>query len=231
MDIIDCHVHIGKNKHINASVKDLLKSMDEAGIDKALVYAAPIADMDNETLIKAISKHRNRLYPVLAHSPHLGTLDILSIAEHEGAVGIKFYTGYEHFYPEDIQSVIDSIGQLNIPLIFHMGDTLRTVKSARLKYAKPLLIDDIASDFEELTFVIAHMGYPWHKDTAAVCYKNDNVYADISGFVYGEFTGKDAHNFDQVIAEFTSFTGSHDKLLFGTDFPISDQTSDRKSVV
>lgn len=106
-----------------------------------------------------------------------------------------------------------------------MGDTLKTVKSARLKYAHPLAIDDIASDFEEVTFVIAHMGYPWHKDTAAVCYKNDNVYADISGFVYGEFTGKDAHNFDQVITEFTSFTGSHDKLLFGSDFPISDQSS------
>jgi hypothetical protein len=29
--------------------------MDEAEIDKALVYAAPIPDMDNETLIKAIS--------------------------------------------------------------------------------------------------------------------------------------------------------------------------------
>jgi hypothetical protein len=133
------------------------------------------------------------------------------MVQHEGAVGVKFYTGYDCFNPQDVIPQMEHLAELNIPMIFHMGDTLRSVKSARLRYAQPLIIDDIASDYPEITFVIAHMGYPWHKDTAAaVYYKNDNVYTDISGFVYGEFT---------------SFTGSHDKLLFGTDFPISDQSS------
>ena len=55
-----------------------------------------------------------------------------------------------------------------------------------------------------------------------VCYKNDNVYADISGFVYGDFSLKDSLYFSKMIKEFLEISSS-DKLLFGTDWPISNQ--------
>lgn len=223
--IIDCHTHIGINKHINASVEDLLISMDKAEIDQALVYAAPIAGIENEDLVKAISKHRNRLHPVFACGPYIGPIHILDIAKNEGAVGIKFYTGYDHYEPYDVYRHIEHLSDLNIPMIFHMGDTLKSVKSARLRYAQPLVIDDIASDYPEITFVIAHMGYPWHIDTAAVCHKNDNVYTDISGFVYGSFKDSEIELFNKTITDFVNITESYDKLLFGTDFPISNQLS------
>ena len=77
-----------------------------------------------------------------------------------------------------------------------------------------------------MNFIIAHMGFPWVLDTAEVCYKNANVYTDISGFVYGDFKGLDQKKFEAQLMKFLDIAGS-DKLLFGSDFPISNQKSYR----
>ncbi len=98
-------------------------------------------------------------------------------------------------------------------------------RGAKLKYAHPLGIDDVATDFPTTRIVIAHMGYPWHRDAAEVCYKNDNVFADVSGFVYGEFGYTEAQHFKCVMDEFIEVAGGSRQLLFGSDWPISDQTS------
>jgi len=117
-----------------------------------------------------------------------------------------------------------TVSDFKIPAIFHCGDCLNSVKHAKLKYAHPLLIDEPATDYDDVNFVIAHMGYPWHRDAAQVCYKNPNVYADISGFVYGEFDREDQLKFERTLKEFLDIAGT-DKLLFGTDAPISNQAS------
>jgi predicted TIM-barrel fold metal-dependent hydrolase len=236
--IIDCHTHLGRNEHINVGVKQLLKSMDAAKIDKALVFAGELNDCPNEWMIEQIKPHRDRLYGVMAyHHPNLYWSDFKKMAEDNGIVGIKFYTGYEHFYPADLYSEdkhtnalslhynpLQLCSELGIPAIFHCGDCLNSVKAAKLKYAHPLNIDEVAVDYDDVTFVIAHIGYPWVRDTAEVCYKNKNVFTDISGFVYGEFDGQDKNRFKKVLDEFLDIAGS-DKLLFGTDFPISNQRS------
>lgn len=46
--IVDTHTHLGRNSHINYFAKDLLKSMDKAGIDKSLVFAGKLNDCPNE---------------------------------------------------------------------------------------------------------------------------------------------------------------------------------------
>lgn len=236
--IIDCHTHIGRNDHIKADVNQLLKSMDSAKIDKALVFAGEINDCPNEWLIEQIKPHRDRLYGVMAYNhPHFRYTDFLHMAQDNDIKAIKFYTGYDHYYPVDLYedkgdrvpmslyyNPLEICVELNIPAIFHCGDCLNTVKSAKLKYAHPLHIDEVATDYDDVTFIIAHMGYPWVRDTAEVCYKNKNVYTDISGFVYGEFDGKDKTRFKDSLNEFLEIADSN-KLLFGTDWPISNQHS------
>lgn len=56
-----------------------------------------------------------------------------------------------------------------------------------MRQAHPLLVDDIAVDFPKVKFVLCHLGNPWFQDAAQVLYKNDNVYADISGLTLGDF--------------------------------------------
>jgi uncharacterized protein len=246
--IIDAHTHLGRNEHISGTPDQLLKSMDKAGIDKAMVFAGEMNDCPNEWMLEQLAPHKDRLFGVFAVNPQLYKYDgstfsiydkdrqvalkhdkeaIQKITDWYGEgkiVACKFYTGYDHYYPNEIMFYLDFLNRVGCPAIFHSGDCLNSVKHAKLKYAHPLHIDEVAVEFPKINFIIAHVGFPWHRDTAEVCYKNDNVYTDISGFVYGEFTREDQTKFDHVLDDFLQIAGS-DKLLFGTDWPISDQSS------
>ncbi len=227
--IIDAHTHIGRNDHINASVYDLLKSMDESGIDKSLVFACKFAGIDNQYLTDQIKNYKDRLYGVLAiHiDDYYNFYYFKDLIEKENIKAVKFYLGYDHWEPSSphIRDYLEYLDGKNIPVIFHCGDCLSSVKKAKLKYAHPLLVDDVAVDFPNINFVIAHIGNPWIVDTAEVCYKNSNVYTDISGFVYGNFNTQSIAHFTKIINEYKDIAGSFDKLIFGSDFPISNQKS------
>lgn len=230
---IDCHTHLGRNEHINASVDQLLKSMDNAGIDKSLVFACDLADCSNDYLLQEIATHKDRLYAVAGAYPvewedvfHQSekAVKLAKLYKEQQIVAVKFYTGYNHYYPEAAKVYLSTLERVGCPVIFHSGDCLASVKQAKIKYAHPIHIDEVAVDYPKMNFIIAHMGYPWHRDTAQVCYKNSNVYTDISGFVYGKLTRPQADKLKKVLLEFMEISDSK-KLLFGTDFPISDQKS------
>jgi len=228
--IIDSHTHLGRNEHINVSVDELLRSMDAAKIDKALVFAGKLNNHPNEDMYKNIAPHQDRLYGIAAWHPNDTQHDLFLLERsiEEGKVqGVKFYLGYDHWYPTDLRiyDVLEILQEKKIPAIFHCGDCLCTVQQAKLKYAHPLGIDEVAVDHPNLKIVIAHMAYPWERDAAEVCYKNKNVFADVSGFVYGAFDAKNIVDFKKVLDEFTTVAGGTDKLLFGSDFPISNQKS------
>lgn len=242
--IIDCHTHLGRNEHINATADQLLQSMDKAGIEKSLVFAGELNDCPNKWMLEQIAPHKDRLYGVLAYEhPNFDSIGFNRfMAEGHNIVGVKFYTGYDHYYPTDLydenkhtnalslyQNPLQFCSDHKLPAIFHCGDCLNSVKCAKLKFAHPLNIDEPAVDYNDVKFVIAHMAFPWQKDAAEVCYKNDNVYSDISGFVYGKFSKMDRVKFKKVVNEFLEITDSK-KLLFGTDWPISDQKSYRDVV-
>ena len=70
-----------------------------------------------------------------------------------------------------------------LPVVFHTGDTYSP--RAKLRFAHPLGIDDVAVDHPKACFVLAHLGNPWLTDAAEVVYKNVNVWADLSGFAVG----------------------------------------------
>src|SRR6185295_8611662 len=138
--IVDSHTHLGRNKHISASVDQLLKSMDEAGIDKSLVFAGKLNNHPNEQLFEDIEPHNDRLYGVAAWHPNDDEKDFAfleSIINDGRAKAVKFYLGYDHWYPSDsrINYVLDFLEERKVPAIFHCGDCLCTVTKAKLKYA------------------------------------------------------------------------------------------------
>lgn len=228
--IIDAHTHIGR-KVISAGVETLISSMNTAGVDSSLVLACYLNDCPTPKLLADIAGHRDRLLPVGVASPFWPNAETLENLEthlrNKSLAAVKFYTGYEHFYPSDssIRPYLELLAQHGIPAIFHTGDCYTKVGGAKLKYAHPLHIDDLAVEMPNLTIVMAHMGNPWTLDGAEVCYKNPNVYADCSGFVCDDFTPEGRASFIQQIRQFLRYTEQPEKLLFGSDWPIVDQTS------
>jgi len=100
-------------------------------------------------------------------------------------VALKCYLGYLHYGPDSpsYTPYYRLAARYNIPVIFHTGDTYSN--AAKLKFAHPLLLDEVAVDHPDVRFVAAHFGNPWLMDAALVVYKNPNVWADLSGLLIG----------------------------------------------
>ena len=88
------------------------------------------------------------------------------------------------------------------------------MRDAPLRYAHPLLMDEIAIRFPELRIVMAHLGHPWQRETIVTIRKHPHVYADVSALFYRPWS------FYEGLRLATEW-GVLDKLLFGSDFPIA----------
>lgn len=233
--IIDAHTHIGKGGPINANPEDLIASMKTAGIAKACVFAGEINNLSTEELLDSLSMYKNILYPIGSVSPlsdkRPTPYQIEDWISNNSIFGLKFYPGYEFFYPHDpiLRPYLEILAKYGRPAIFHAGDTYSKVAKTKLRYAHPLEIDELASELPDLKIIIAHFGNPWVIDAAEVCLKNKNVFADSSGIVYEKFLEEDKKIFKYFLETFMRYTLTHTsfakrKLLFGTDWPISNQS-------
>jgi predicted TIM-barrel fold metal-dependent hydrolase len=136
--------------------------------------------------------------------------------------GLKLYPGYEPFYAHDsgLRELYALAGRYGVPVMIHTGDTY--APRARVKYAHPLSVDDAAVEFPDVTFVICHLGNPWFADAMEVVYKNANVFADISGLTLGAFEARFERFALGKVNEALAYINDPSKLLFGSDWPISD---------
>jgi uncharacterized protein len=141
---------------------------------------------------------------------------------------IKCYLGYLHVGPEDARYApyYRLAAEHGLPVVFHTGDTYAS--AAKVKYAHPLRVDEVAVDHPDVRFVLAHFGNPWFDTAAEVLYKNDNVWADLSGFFVGDATYQRRvaeDGFLEKVAERVRFafdyTERPDRFLYGSDWPLA----------
>ena len=131
-----------------------------------------------------------------------------------GMRGIKLAPTYQGVPPdhEHLMRIYTYAEKRRLPVLFHQGTTFSY--KAPLKYANPVLLEDIAYQFPELKIIIAHMGHPWMGECISLIRKQPNVYADISALFYRPYqyyTGL------KLAEEY----GAHKKLLFGSDYPFT----------
>lgn len=142
-------------------------------------------------------------------------------------VALKGYLGYLHYEPAhpNYRPYYELAGRYRIPMIFHTGDTYSP--EAKLKFAHPLGVDEVAVDHPETRFVLAHTGNPWLLDAAQILYKNLNVWADLSGLVVGDADRFTDEEYADVLADLTvnlrrafRYAERPNRFLFGTDWPL-----------
>jgi predicted TIM-barrel fold metal-dependent hydrolase len=128
--------------------------------------------------------------------------------------GIKLGPNYQVFDPLGPAAlrIYAHAERLGLPILFHQGAS--PVREAPLRYAHPLLMDEIAIRFPELRVVLAHMGHPWQRETIVTIRKHPHLYADVSALFYRPWS------FYEAMRAATEW-GVLDKLLFGSDFPIA----------
>ncbi len=177
--------------------------------------------------------------PEKASSEHLQRVEMVLKAGKVKA--LKAYLGYRPYGPDHAGYLpyYELAKTYKLPVVFHTGDTYST--TAKLKYAHPLLVDEVAVDHPDVRFVLAHFGNPWLMDAAAVVYKNPNVWVDLSGLIVGDealFAGhfqgrRPIEEISDAIGDLRKayrFVGKPDRFLFGSDWPLAPMASYRKLV-
>lgn len=230
--LVDCHVHLnnyheGEPRPVRSQVDDLFSKMQDHGVDHAVVITSYRVD-DARPGVEEVMD-------VLAGDPRTtiveglrwrgeGRTDLFEL-EHRIAAGrvkgIKLYPGYEPYAINDpsLETVFHMAAKHDVPVMVHTGDTY--AKRAKVRHAHPLLVDDVAVDYPDTDFVMCHAGNPWFTDAAEVIYKNDNVYADISGLTLGGFEADFERLMLRRLEEMIGYLGAAErKLMFGTDWPL-----------
>src|SRR5690606_8864901 len=131
-----------------------------------------------------------------------------------GLRGIKLGANYQIFDPLEARAlaIYAEAERQGLPILFHIGTS--PVRMAPIRYAHPLVVDEIAQRYPNLKIIMAHMGHPWTADTIVVVRKHPNVFTDISGFFYRPFTQWEA------LVRATEWN-ILDKVLLASDFPIT----------
>ena len=196
-------------------VDNLVAAMDHCGVDKAVLanmYPYPL-----EWNVEMTNQYPNRLCAYATVNPKGGSAaveDLERQVEQYEAVGVKLGPPYQEFYPNDqeVYPLYEKAMDLKIPVAFHTGWAPGT---ARLKYARPIHVDDVAVDFPQLTIIGCHMGAGWFHDFALVATKNPNIYADFSGCL--EYTS--VNEVLSALERLVRLIGA-DRILLGSDFPL-----------
>lgn len=129
-----------------------------------------------------------------------------------GLRGLKLGPTYQHFDPQDRKHwpLFQKCVQHNLPIMWHQGTTFPS--RARLKWALPLQLEDIAMEFPDLRMIIAHLGHPWEEDLVVLIRKCPNVYTDISAVHYRPW------RYWQAMVTAMEYGVDH-KILLASDFP------------
>jgi hypothetical protein len=234
--IIDCHTHVN-NYHdeqvdaLGECIANLQAAMRRNRIDVALVltsYKVVPGRPATRTVVDATRQYPNIHVVAGVSWSNLTAADLEELRSllQEGVIrGLKLYPGYEPFYPSDVKltPVYALAEEFDVPVMIHSGDTYSP--RGKVKFSHPLHIDEVAVDFPRVKFVICHLGNPWLRDCMEVVYKNENVFADISGLVLGDFSDRFEEYMRKQLQEMLVWGMNPAKILFGTDWPISSMES------
>ncbi len=241
--IIDAHIHLSGRKDdalqrfagINGlaySLDGLLREMDKHEVDRGILLSPPMESgkpLPNEEIIRFCDKSGGRLSPAVTVEPSAREVKAaIRLAEgHRKEVrAFKVRLGYIRssatspvFNP--LYEFAESEG---IPVLFHTGDT--AFDDGDLSLSHPLTLDALANRRKELPIVLCHFGNPWFDEVAELIYKHPRVYTDTSGLTTGggAYPEKFAQWLARKMSEAIYFAGGPEKILFGTDYPITAYT-------
>jgi predicted TIM-barrel fold metal-dependent hydrolase len=233
--LIDCHVHLnnyytenGDNRRpTEENVTRLWEAMAANGVDHAVVLTSYKVNVDRPSVehvleILAEDPRTTVVEGLRWRSDHRTDLFHMEERIRDGLVkGIKLYPGYDLYAINDpsLEAVFRIAAKHDVPVMIHCGDTY--AKGAKVRQAHPLLVDDVAVDYPDVRFVICHLGNPWFQDTAEVLYKNDNVYADISGLTLGDFDYEFERYLVTRVKDMIAYMGDPGtQIMYGSDWPL-----------
>ncbi|OHD55616.1 MAG: hypothetical protein A2Y33_13350 [Spirochaetes bacterium GWF1_51_8] len=221
--IIDSHVHFGNTPRFHCPLSLLVSLMSAEGIDKAVISYLGGAEVDHpdtgrpafsrveqfgilKRTVDAVNLHPGMLYGQLWIQPKLGgySADLeRAVAENRSAiVGLKVHPYHSGLILTDpaYTPYFAMAERLKLPVAVHTASDIYS--PARAVYERAL-------EFPDAVFIMVHMGLNTdHGEAVRLIGKLPNL--------YGDTTWVDTPSVVSAVKRLGS-----DKILFGTDAPIS----------
>ncbi len=254
MSVFDVHLHVQPHSEFNAvsrefvergrrdleryakiesSPKELLRFLDEQGIERACLinYVAPdtlgLSERVHEWVVRYCREDPKRLLPTGSVHPRLtksGRGEARRLFD-SGVRMLKLHPPHQLFSPNDYLSGNSALAEIyreceerGVPITFHTGTSI--FPNARNVFADPMPVDDVAVDFPRLTIILAHAGRPLYGETAMfLARRHRNVLLELSGIP--------PKSLPKYVPRLSDFAG---KALWGTDWPSPGVTSIKKNI-
>ncbi len=238
-ETIDAHMHLSERRDdalirfaqmngLRYTLDELLDTMREHRIRGGLLLSPPLqgtVPLPNDEIIRLCRRSSGMLSPVITVEPSAKEVEAAVRLAEENKREVKAFKvrlGYVKASAETpvFDSLYDYAESEGLPVLFHTGDT--AFSTGDLNHSHPLTLDGLANRRERLTIVLCHFGNPWFEDVAELIYKHPNVYTDISGLIIaGAYAEKYAEWLAKKISEAIYFAAGAEKILFGTDYPVT----------
>ena len=205
-----------------------LEMMEEGGVDMAGIIANRVADgvggeeMGNHVDLVAplIESHPDRFFGWVGINPLQGMETIRYIRYGIETLGFTGVHVYPHWFGLDINHrryypIYAVCAELGVPIAMQIGS--QSMRSGAKLVALPAMVDDVAFDFPELTFVAIHNGWPYERETVMLAKNFDNVFILADGHPPRTWP---PDILDYITnAQWWNRDGS-EKVMWGTDWPV-----------
>ncbi len=209
-------------KLVGYSVRDFVRRLDEAGVDKVLVPSVKHRsfvrqelhwDIPHDEIAALRDQAPDRIVAIAGLNPWTR---MAGVRELERAVlKLGFKGAHVHTYGFGIPlndrmwyPFYAKCAELGVPVIFQVGHSANLMPS---EMGRPMLLDDVALYFPELVLVGAQTGWPWVEELIALAAKHPNVYLGASGHA--------PRYWEPSMVRFINSRGQ-DKVMWGTDYPL-----------
>jgi predicted TIM-barrel fold metal-dependent hydrolase len=235
MTVIDFHVHVALKGHYHDEIANFLLELNSGyfkhykdledphrfasylasqAVERAVILAdsSPITCgiVPNEFTLE-YCQNVEAFIPFVALNPYLTANPAKEFERliKLGARGLKLCPSYNLFYPNDhkLYPIYGLAQESDLPVLVHTGSSV--FKGARIKYADPIYLDDVAVDFPDLSILMAHSGRGfWYDKAFYLSRLHKNLYMEISGLPPQNLLDYFPHLEDNI-----------DKVVFGSDWP------------
>jgi len=209
------------------TVEDLLSQMDSNGVDHAIVHAehehGDVADALNRAVAGMVAEHPDRFTGIgtvsLDNFSIKRALQQIDDCVELGMIGLSIEPAFFNMTLDEkkLYPVYAKAMENNLLVALHTGINYTTHQP--MQGENPILLDQIACDFPDLTIVASHGGWPWINEMVAVARKHPQVYIEFGGiapkYVAAQGSGWEVmHRFMNSVLK--------DQILYGTDWPTMD---------
>lgn len=219
-------------KYRKYSKEDMMKDLFEEGyVDKAILQPTVLYEFYHEGFNTVerdavmAEEHPDQFILNTAWDPRNGDAGIEKLeadVERWGCTGVKLYTaewkgdskGWKLTDPESYRYLqkCEELGIKNIHV--HKGPTIWPLNRDAFDVSD---VDEVATAFQNLNFIIEHVGLPRLEDFCWIATQETNVYGGLA--VALPFIHTRPRYFAKIIGELLYWLGE-DKLLFGSDYAL-----------